>query len=327
MAASLGLVAGLLIGAVGVGGIILVPCLLLLPIAAREEECLGVAISSCMFSYIFVGLAVGAAYARRDYVVWGSVAWLLVGAVPGAAGGALLLTWLRPVWVEMAVHCLVVLSGGHSLYRSVRGCVRRRPGEGVEGKEAPYDVMEVPQKGEVKVELAEVKEVHKEAMELPVKGDKAPEEVTEAPEEGMEAVKSEIKDRIILDHTAWQGRVFRTVLGLVVGAGSALTGTGGPVVLLPLLLPLDWPTLDALALAQLLQLPLALGAVTSLLVQGTLPCWQLGGSLAAGLVPGALVGAAVAHRLPGTKLRGVVAVVLVLCGVGSLGRLVFTHLL
>ena len=84
----LGVVSGVMIGSIGVGGIILVPCLIELPIAQTDDERVTTAVASCMFSYIFVGLAGSCAYARKNSVSWASTVWLVVGAVPGGVAGA-----------------------------------------------------------------------------------------------------------------------------------------------------------------------------------------------------------------------------------------------
>ena len=52
------------------------------------------------------------------------------------------------------------------------------------------------------------------------------------------------------------------MIGLFVGLGSALTGTGGPVLLIPILLWLNFPLLAVVGLAQGIQIPIALSAST-----------------------------------------------------------------
>ena len=56
------------------------------------------------------------------------------------------------------------------------------------------------------------------------------------------------------------GVVRMAVIGLAVGIGSALTGTGGPVILIPLLMLWRQPMALTLAGAQAIQLPIALSA-------------------------------------------------------------------
>jgi len=133
----------------------------------------------------------------------------------------------------------------------------------------------------------------------------------------------------VLDHSTLKGRMKRAIIGLLVGMGSALTGTSGPVILLPILLSLKWETMDALGSAQVVQFPLALSAVIGFLVQGSGHGihWGLGGCLAAGLVPGVLAGATIAHTLPVTRLRLAVALILVLASLFLLVKLVYSEVM
>jgi len=83
-----------------------------------------------------------------------------------------------------------------------------------------------------------------------------------------------------------RGRVLRLVIGLVVGAGSALTGTSGPVLLLPIVLSLHWHVHAALSSGLFIQLPIATAATISYVTlrPGVLD-FELGGVLAATLGP------------------------------------------
>lgn len=58
--------------------------------------------------------------------------------------------------------------------------------------------------------------------------------------------------------------------GFVVGFASALTGTGGPVFLVPALLVLHVPVLSAIAVSQVVQLPLVIAAVLGYAQQGAI---------------------------------------------------------
>lgn len=273
-AAGLGVAAGLLIGSIGVGGIILVPSLIELPIGATDKERVNTAVASCMFSYIFVGLAGGCAYARKKSVNWRSTLWIFFGAVPGGAAGAIIVGYLNALWIKLLLYSLVMLSAIFSMYRTIKQ--------------------------------------HKLK------------EQESSPSEDLETVEP----GSIVDHTAWKGRMTRVGIGTVVGVGSALTGTSGPVILLPVLLTLHWDTLDALGSAQVVQLPIALAAVAGFLATAGPNSinWALGGCLAVGLVPGALAGAAIAHAIPVNKLRLGVAGILVLASLFLLAKLVYSEL-
>lgn len=106
-------------------------------------------------------------------------------------------------------------------------------------------------------------------------------------------------------------------LGVVTGFGSALTGTGGPLILVPLLIWLEAPVLIAIGMAQVIQLPIALLATaTNAWAEAIDPVLAFG--LAAGLAGGTWSGARMAHALPTRTLKRFVAVILVLTGAAML---------
>jgi len=112
-------------------------------------------------------------------------------------------------------------------------------------------------------------------------------------------------------------------IGTVTGFTSAMTGTGGPLVLVPILVWLEIPVLAAIGLAQAIQLPIAVAATGGNLLAGTLDV-MLGLVLGLGIVLGTWVGAKAAHSLPRGVLRKFVSVLLVMVGGGILIRLVIT---
>ncbi|MCZ6520224.1 MAG: sulfite exporter TauE/SafE family protein, partial [Bacteroidetes bacterium] len=101
----------------------------------------------------------------------------------------------------------------------------------------------------------------------------------------------------------------------LVGFGSSLTGTGGPVLLVPILLTLHYPALKSIGISQAIQLPIAVFAVIGFWLYGEI---DLGLGLHLGIAQaiGVYIGAQVAHRLPVVQLRRLVAIVLI--GVGSM---------
>lgn len=109
-------------------------------------------------------------------------------------------------------------------------------------------------------------------------------------------------------------------VGAVTGLVSALTGTGGPLVLVPILVALDVPTLASIGLAQAIQLPVAAAATGGFLISGLLDV-RPGLALAAGIAVGTWIGAKAAHALPTATLRRLVAVLLVIVGGAMLLRL------
>lgn len=115
------------------------------------------------------------------------------------------------------------------------------------------------------------------------------------------------------------GPVALALLGLVVGALSAWSGTGGPVVLLPLLALLGWPAMRAVEAAQRVQLPVAAAATLVNFAAGRLDAW-LGAAIGALVLAGWALGRHLARRIPVQRLRQAVALALVATGVAFISR-------
>lgn len=108
-------------------------------------------------------------------------------------------------------------------------------------------------------------------------------------------------------------------LGAAVGFGSGLTGTGGPVLLVPVLLFAGLPPLVAVAAGQVVQLPIAGAASLTYLLRGEVDV-RLGTVLGIVGLSGVLAGAYVAHALPGERLRQAIGLVLIPLGATMLAR-------
>jgi len=80
---AIGLATGTLIGAVGVGGVLLVPALVLLGGLDVHE-----ATPVATLSFLFTGIAGTMAYSRQRRIHWPTTRWLLLFAIPGAVAGA-----------------------------------------------------------------------------------------------------------------------------------------------------------------------------------------------------------------------------------------------
>ncbi len=104
------------------------------------------------------------------------------------------------------------------------------------------------------------------------------------------------------------------VLGLIVGYGSAISGTGGPVMLIPILLLIGTPLVSSITLALAAQVPIALAATAVNAASGRL-AWVLGLALGVPLVAGAIAGAWLSRRLPARALTFAVSGALVAIGV------------
>ena len=107
------------------------------------------------------------------------------------------------------------------------------------------------------------------------------------------------------------------LLGLGVGALSAWSGTGGPVVLLPLLALLGVPATMGLDAAQRVQLPVALSATVVNFMAGRLDI-LLGLGIGVLVLAGWAAGRRLAQRLPVHRLRQAVALALIATGLAYL---------
>lgn len=102
-------------------------------------------------------------------------------------------------------------------------------------------------------------------------------------------------------------------IGAAVGFCSSITGTGGPVILMPILLTLGVPALTAVAASQVVQIPLVVAAVAGYAANGSVDFARgtlIGLIAAVGVVGGAML----AMRLPGSALQRFAAVALVSFG-------------
>ena len=94
---------------------------------------------------------------------------------------------------------------------------------------------------------------------------------------------------------------------------SAMTGTGGPLVLLPILFFFRVEAIEAIGLAQFIQIPIGTLATASNIALGRLE-WHLAASLGVTVVIGAGIGAVIAHRYRTGPLRLATALLLIVAG-------------
>jgi uncharacterized membrane protein YfcA len=102
-------------------------------------------------------------------------------------------------------------------------------------------------------------------------------------------------------------------VGAATGFLSSLTGTGGPLLLVPILLSMRLGVLASVGLSQIFQLPVAIAATAGNIVYGKLDL-VLGIVLAASLSGGSWFGAKLAHAVPRAALHGIVSGALVIVG-------------
>ena len=104
------------------------------------------------------------------------------------------------------------------------------------------------------------------------------------------------------------------VLGAGVGYVSALSGTGGPVTLIPLLLAFGMPAGAAVSLGLAAQVPITVAATAVYAIEARIDP-ALAGTLSVVLLIGTVAGAKLSGRLTGRVLANAVAVTLIVVGI------------
>jgi len=229
--------AGLLIGATSIGGVLVVPAL-----TAGLGIGLPQAIAASSFAFLITGLVAVLHWRRPHLRLRQAPLPLMLSALLGAALGAAFAHLLPAAWLATWIAVLAGVSGLQALRHSL----------------LPPSVLQ--------------------AATAPA-----------------------------LAPAAW------AVLGLLVGVGSALSGTGGPVMLLPVLMLLRQPLAASVLAAQAVQVPIALAASATHLLAQRLD-GVLGAAVAGVLLLGALLGRRLALRMPHRAMLATTAGVLLLTG-------------
>ena len=111
-------------------------------------------------------------------------------------------------------------------------------------------------------------------------------------------------------------------VGFLTASLSVLSGTGGPLVLVPILTFLSMPLLAVIGLSQAIQIPIAVFATIGNHWSGIIR-WEIVALLSPGLVLGTFLGAKASERLPVDKIRNLVAFLLLGSGIYMLINLIF----
>ena len=102
-------------------------------------------------------------------------------------------------------------------------------------------------------------------------------------------------------------------VGALVGFGSALTGTGGAVLLVPILMLLRAPALASVGAAQAVALPVVVFSTAGYVLYGSVD-FVLGTAVGLVAAVGVVVGARIAHAVSAAVLRRVVATTFLCAG-------------
>jgi uncharacterized membrane protein YfcA len=124
----------------------------------------------------------------------------------------------------------------------------------------------------------------------------------------------QLRPRTVRETRAGLGTPVLVAVGAFVGFGSALTGTGGPVLLVPVLLTLGVAPLRAVAVSQAVQLPVVVAGSVGYLQTGLIDL-RLGTALGCFAALGVVAGAVLATRINAEGLRRTVALACLAAGV------------
>ena len=238
-----GLMAGVLIGAAGIGGVILVP--LLVYFAGIDIH---TSIAASVAAFFVSGLVGTVTYSKRGIIRWLDFVAISVGAIPGALLGAYVLPKIESYFLTIFI-ALVLMASAVKQFT------------GTNNRNRPHQMKNIP------------------------------------------------KYQLVL-------------VGLATGFLSVLSGTGGPLILLPLLNLLSTPLLTAIGLSQVIQLPIAtfasIGNAFNFLID-----WELVMVLSFGIAFGSFIGAKGSERLPIAHIKMLVSILLLLSGAYMIISLLF----
>ena len=238
-----GLIAGLLIGAAGIGGVILVPLLVYL-----ADIDIHTSIAASVAAFFVSGLVGTVTYSKRGVIRWLDFTAISAGAIPGALLGAYVLPKIESYFLTLFI-ALVLMVSAVKQFTGTKSSNPSRPTQNLP-----------------KYQLG--------------------------------------------------------LVGLVTGFLSVLSGTGGPLVLLPLLNLLSTPLITAIGLSQVIQLPIATFASIGNAVNSLID-WELVMVLSFGLAFGSFIGAKGSERLPIAHIKMLVSILLFLSGSYMLISLLF----
>ena len=108
-------------------------------------------------------------------------------------------------------------------------------------------------------------------------------------------------------------------IGVVTGIGSAFTGTGGPLFIVPIMVYLKVAAHTAIGFGQAIQLPIASLATFGNFLYGSVDL-IVGGVIASGIIVGSTLGAKLAHLFSSAIMNRILALVLVIVGLVMISR-------
>ena len=241
------LAVGMLIGATRIGGVLLIPALVVFAGLGIHE-----AMATALFTFIFTGIAGSWMFQRRGSIDWRITAWICSGAALLGFIGSWINSLSQPGILRVLLAVLIIFAGTNALV-SWRGV--RQP-------------------------------------------------LFEARSRSEQSVLAGI--------------------GSIAGFGSGLTGAGGPVLSVPLMVLFGFPALTAVGTSQVLQIVSATSGTLGSLEFGTVN-FMVAAPVTLCEIVGVVLGVRVSHAVHGNTLRACVCVLCIGIGLLLLVR-AFEHL-
>lgn len=221
--AAVALLVGALIGAVGIGGVLLVPALMMLgPLSAHE------AAATSLATFFFTGLLGTWLFQRKGSIDWPKTVLVCAAAVAFSAAGAVVAKQFSALVLVRIIAALIIFAGAYIF---------------------------VP------------------------------------PPQGQGVQRSAVQERWIL-----------LAVGAAAGFGSGLSGAGGPLFSVPLMLVAGFPPLLAVGTSQVLQIVSAGTGTLANWSYGVID-WRLGAVTTVFELAGVMLGVRVAHAASTQQLK------------------------
>jgi uncharacterized membrane protein YfcA len=233
---------GTLIGAVGIGGVLLIPAL-----AAFAALPIHTAMATALFTFIFTGITGTVMFQRRGSIDWTVTRPVLLSALPCAFAGAWGNSLVQPKMLALLLAAIIIFAG---IYTLTGWHASRRPA--YHGR--------------------------KRAQQL-----------------------------LLL------------AVGAIAGFGSGLTGVGGPVLSVPLMVLCGFPVLTSIGAGQVIQIVAAASGTAGNLKYGSVD-FNTAAAITLLLIAGVLVGVRIAHAVNAGVLRKFVALLCIAVAVVLIAR-------
>ena len=296
-------VSGMFIGATGIGGVLLVPLLLVMDVPVR------VANTAVLASLFFAGLAAIPA----SWKLLPKKTTLMMGAavVPGAMGGSLLFPIIPSVWTSGFMAALSMFAGTRAVISTLRD--RKQAAACSSTAVVATDVeLSRAQSADAEAESAIAQSasattggMQSESVHSMDAKCSSEENITSSLNR---AGKGGVRE---LDISLWLAMSF----GAVIGFCSVLTSTGGPFIAIPLLFHTrpDLPPALVIAMAQALCVPIGLCAAVVAAISSTIDL-GLGLTIGLCLAVGVPLGVRIAQRARPAHLKIAIGVLLIAIG-------------